>query len=165
MTIRARVFAFTATAAAGALLLVGCGGPVLPPGYVAPPPSASSRVLPPVGGGSESGSATHASSPGAFNSDCLGVAGAYSSIVLAMLPSLGGGTGSGTYDSDQVMKAIGTLGGAVPAELKGDFQTFGDAAKSAAGKNLADAGGILGSPAVAAATDHIGKWMTANCGS
>ncbi len=174
MSVRNRVPALIAATLASALLLSGCGGgPSLPTGlFNAPSTSASSQaVLPGSGGSTGSGGSggsggtggSGGAGIGSFNSDCLGVAGAYSTIALALLPSLGA-AGSGTYDAAQLTQAISGLGGSVPAPLKADFQTMSEAAKQASGKSLADAGQILSSPAVTAASDDISKWMTANCG-
>ncbi|QNK82027.1 hypothetical protein [Nakamurella sp. PAMC28650] len=163
MSVRLRVSALTASTVAVALFLTGCAGPNLPSVFNAPPTSAGSQAVLPGGSGSGNGGSGSIGA-GAFSSDCLGVASAYASIALALIPSLTGGAGVGTYDATQVTKAIAGLGGSVPAPLKGDFQTLSDAAKSASGKSLTDAGQVLGSPAVTAASDDISKWMTTNCG-
>lgn len=173
MSVRLRVSALTAATVAVALFLTGCAGPNLPSVFNAPPTSAGSQAVLPGGSGSGNGGSSNGGSgnggsgsigAGAFSSDCLGVASAYASIALALIPSLTGGAGVGTYDATQVTKAIAGLGGSVPAPLKGDFQTLSDAAKSASGKSLTVAGQVLGSPAVTAASDDISKWMTTNCG-
>lgn len=160
-SVRIVVAAATTTAA---LFLTACSGPNLPAAFKASSPSSPSSSSPALLLPGDSSSGSGVSSPGVFNSGCLGVASAYSSIALALLPSLTGGTGTGTYDPTQVAKAIAGLGGSVPSSLKPDFQTLSDAARSASGKSMADAGQVLGSPAVTAASDDISKWMSANCG-
>jgi hypothetical protein len=87
---------------------------------------------------------------------------AYTSIAMALVPSLGG---TGTYDSSQVASAISGLGGKVPAALQPDFQVLSGAAKQASGKSMEQAGTILGSDAVSKASDDISNWMDKNCGT
>lgn len=148
------------------LLLAGCGAPNVSSILEAAHKNTSARAALPTAGSTEGGGSGGSGSGGAgfaFNSDCLAVASAYASIAMALLPSLTGG--AGTYDAGQVTSAIAGLGGDVPTALKPDFQTLNAAAKAAAGKSMQEAGSILGTDAVTAASDHISSWMDKNCGS
>ncbi len=150
-----------AALAGTSLLLAGCGGPALPSGISGL--ARTSSLAPPRADIGTSGGNGSAGSGFVFDSDCMGVISAYTSIAMAMVPSL---TGSATtYSSDQVVQAISGLGGKVPDELKPDFQTLSGAAKTASGKPLVEAGTILGTDAVSAASDHISAWTTKHCGS
>jgi hypothetical protein len=151
MSVRVRI---TVLAAVAVMALSGCG-PDLSRMGVAPQGQSSNETTQGDPGGAPKGGF-------AFNSNCLAVAGAYASIAMAMLPSL---TGNGTYDAGQISQAIAGLGGNVPPELKGDFETLSAVAKSAQGKSFTDAAALLGAPGPSAASDHISKWMDKNCGS
>jgi hypothetical protein len=151
MSVRIRI---TVLAAAAVLALSGCG-PDLSRVGVAPQGQSGNDTTQGDAGGVPKGGF-------AFNSNCLAVAGAYATIAMALLPSL---SGSGTYDAGQISQAISGLGGNVPPELKGDFETLSAAAKAAQGKSFTDAAAVLGAPAPSAASDHISKWMDKNCGS
>lgn len=157
MSVRVRI---TVLAAAAVLALSACG-PDLPTGAIAPQgPTSDSTTQADAGAGAGNG-AGNGSGGFAFNSGCLAVAGAYASIGMAMLPSL---TGTGTYDAGQISRAITGLGGSVPPELKGDFETLGAAAQAAQGKSLTDAATILGADGPTKASNDISKWMDKNCG-
>ncbi|SDO59526.1 hypothetical protein SAMN04515671_1432 [Nakamurella panacisegetis] len=165
MPVRIRLSVLGTATMAAVLVLTACSSP-LP--VAAPMPASSTQALfpaDPSGGdaGSGSGGAGRVTGGGfAMNPDCMGVLSAYSTIALALLPSLS--SGQGTYDAGQIAQAISGLGGKVPDALKGDFETLGSAAKAASGKSLTEAGQILGTPAVSAASDDITKWTDANCG-
>lgn len=149
MSVRVRITVLAATAV---LALSGCGPDLSQLGVNPTGRSSSDTNQANVGGAPNGGFA--------FNSNCLAVAGAYTSIAMAMLPSL---TGNGNYDAGQISQAIAGLGGNVPPELKGDFETLSAVAKSAQGKSFTDAAALLGAPGPSAASDHISKWMDKNC--
>ncbi|MET3805907.1 hypothetical protein ABIB25_002915 [Nakamurella sp. UYEF19] len=163
-TLRSAVTRLVVVAAAGAILLTGCGSPTPNQASVLKDlinnNSTSEAALP---GASGSGGSGSGGSGFALSGDCLGVLSAYSTIALALLPSLAGG--HGTYDAGQLTQAIAGLKGNVPDALKADFATLADAAKAATGKSLEEAGQILGAPAVTAASDHISAWTDKNCGT
>ena len=171
MSVRLRLFVIGTLAAVVALVTAGCSSPV-PPGFGAPAastqaPFAAADVTGAgaAGDGAASGGAAgggSAAGAGVMNPDCMGVLSAYSTIALALLPTLSGG--SGTYDAGQIAQAISGMGGEVPTVLKADFETLSAAAKASSGKSLTEAGQILGAPAVTAASDDITKWTDANCG-
>ena len=181
MSVPLRLSAFGVASTIALLVLSGCSSPIpggnpLPSNSSAPifPAGQATSVTGDAGSGSSGGTGStggtgssggSGGNTGGFtmNPDCMGVLSAYSTIALALLPSLTGG-GQGTYDAGQVASAISGLGGQVPIALKGDFATLGNAAKAASGKSLTEAGTILGAPAVSAASDDITKWTDANCG-
>jgi hypothetical protein len=160
MSVRTRL---TVSLAAAALLLAGCGSTNLS-GLLSQAGNASSApAAPDLGSGSGgSGGSGSGAGLGILSSDCMGVVSAYTSIAMALVPSLGG---TGTYDSSQVASAISGLGGKVPAALQPDFQVLSGAAKQASGKSMEQAGTILGSDAVSKASDDISNWMDKNCGT
>ena len=160
------------TFAAATMLLAGCGSSNLQSMLSQVGNGSSAAGTPALGAGpgsggagpgsSESGGSGSGAGPAILNSDCMGVVSAYTSIAMALVPSLGG---SGTYDSADVANAISSLGGKVPDALKPDFQVLSSAAKQASGKSLEQAGSILGSDAVSKASDDINSWMSKNCGT
>ena len=167
MSVRLRLSALGAIATLSALLLTGCSSPL--PTALPVADSSIPAIVPAAGpAAGDAGSATEGDSASVtgggltMNPDCMGVLSAYSTIALALLPTLSGG--QGTYNATDIASAISGLGGKVPDALKGDFETLGNAAKAASGKSMTEAGAILGTPAVSAASDDITKWTDANCG-
>jgi hypothetical protein len=93
---------------------------------------------------------------------CLSVLGAYSSVSLALLPVLFGG--SDAFNSSDLEKALSSLNtGDVPAELVPDIQALGEIAAEANGKSLTEVSDLLNSEKYTTADKHISDWLDANC--
>jgi hypothetical protein len=97
-----------------------------------------------------------------YNPECVTVALAYGSILLATYPALLGGDGA--FDATQLQKAISDLSGQVPPEIAGDIQALGEVAAEANGKTLTEVGQLFESDKFTTATDNIEAWTNANCG-
>jgi hypothetical protein len=97
-----------------------------------------------------------------YNPECVTVALAYGSILLATYPALLGGDGA--FDATQLQKAISDLSGQVPPEIAGDIQALGEVAAEANGKTLTEVGQLFDSDKFKTASDHIEAWTNTNCG-
>lgn len=102
-----------------------------------------------------------------FSPECTAVSVAYLAIAFAPLSALGGTGGSGgQFDDAELQKALADLNATneIPSELAGDFQTLSQLSSQAAGGNLEQAGELFSSPEFTTASDHVSKWLEANCG-
>jgi hypothetical protein len=110
---------------------------------------------------SDLGDLTNLNIPGPA-AGCLPVVGAYSSVSLALLPVLFGG--SDAFNSADLEKALSSLNtGDVPAELVPDIQALGEVAAEANGKSLTEVSDLLNSEKYTTADKHISDWLDANC--
>jgi hypothetical protein len=99
-----------------------------------------------------------------YSGACINVSLTYLAATVAPFATLAGG--STPYDGSDLQKQLDSLKteSDIPTEIAPDLQAIEEVTSQANGASLSDAGALFSSDKFTTASDHISKWLTANCG-